>query len=270
MHRLILVIFLIVGIIFSVYLVLQNTSLFSKASPDIAPKNVTVSNISDSSITLSWVTDKETIGFVKYAEDASLNQTEYDERDENGPKMRNTHFVVLKNLTTQKKYYFKIVSQDQVFGDGEKPFEQLTASISEDTPPVPVLTFGKLKKIDGNIPKEAVIYLKLPNSTPITTYTEDEGNYLLTVTNARKADLSSYLEVKDGDEATIWADGGLDGSLSNTQIKINSSKAMEDLILEEPVNPAQVAEDNTLRDFNNDGLINAHDFAIMIKRILKL
>ncbi len=234
MHRLVISILLIVGIIFSVYLVLQNTSLFSKAAPDISPKSVTISNISDSSFTVSWVTDNETIGFVKYSEDLSLNKSAYDDRGE-GSKARVTHFVVLKDLSPKQNYLFKISSAGQVFGLGQNNFEQQTAPVTEETPSLPILTFGKIKKKNNEIPKEAIVYLKLPNSTTLSTSTGDDGNYLITVTNARKIDLSSYIEVKDEDAGEVWVEGGTDGKLQSQQIKINNSQALADLTLEEPV-----------------------------------
>lgn len=199
-----------------------------------------------------------------------MNQTEVDVRDSNGPKSRTTHYINLKNLQASQKYYFKIASQDQLFGDRDKPFEQLTVAVSEETPKVPILTFGKIKKKNGKIPKEAILYFRLPNSTTLSTYIGDDGNWLITVTNARKDDLFSYADVKDGDSATVWAEGGLDGNLSNTQININSKKALEDLVLEKLINFTEESENNSLRDFNEDGLINALDYATMIKRILKL
>lgn len=272
MSRLIIIIILlIVGIIFSVYLVLQNTSLFSKAAPDISPKKVAISNISDSSFTVSWVTDKETIGFVKYSQGLSLNETAYDERDEaDGAKARITHFIVLKNLSPQQKYYFKITSQDQIFGLEDQPYEQYTAPVSEQTPPVPVVTFGKIKNGDGEIPQEAIIFLKLPDSTTLSTYPSSDGNFLMTVTNARSMDLSAYVDVKDGDTATVWAEGGREGNLSDTEVLINTNKALDGLTLKKPISLIEEPAENSLGDFNGDGLINVFDYAIMIKRTLKL
>ncbi len=259
MHRLIIIILLIVGIIFSVYLVLQNTSLFSKAAPDISPKKVTISNISDSSFTVSWVTDNPTIGFVKYSEDSSLNKSAYDERG--GSQARTTHFVVLKDLKEKQNYLFKISSGDQTFGDGQTNFKTTTAPVTDQTPPVPILTFGKLKKKNGEIPKEAIVFLKLPNSTTLSTSTSDDGNFLFTITNARKVDLSSYISAKDGDLAQIWAETGDNGNLKDQQIKISDKVSLADLILEEQINPTRSCKKGEGCAFNN---------AMFIKQLLKL
>src|SRR5258708_4947124 len=97
MSRIVVFIILTVGLIFSVYLVSQKTSLFSKASVGISPKNITISNISDNSLTVSYVTDKEDIGIVKYSQSYAFENSAYDERDQGGsPKLRNTHYVILK------------------------------------------------------------------------------------------------------------------------------------------------------------------------------
>lgn len=225
MTKLILLTILILGIIFSVYLVSTRTDFFSKASVDISPKNITVSNISDSSFTLSWITEKPVIGFIKYSIDSSYNLAENDERDAGDPKPRITHFVVLKNLLPQQSYNLKIE---------EKTLQQSTGPVSENTPPLPFLVFGKLNTGSSEGTTEAIVYLKLPGSQTLSAYTAEDGNFLITASNAKTIDLSSYISVKDRDTAEIWADGAK-GSLKHTQIKINSNESIDNLTLGESV-----------------------------------
>ncbi len=257
MSRIIVFVLLILGIIFSVYLVSQKTQFFSKASIDTTPKNITVSNISERGFTVSWVTDKPSIGIVRYAQDLAYNLTAYDERDQADPQPRGTHFVVLNNLLPQQSYNLKIE---------EQTLQQTTAMFSENTPPLPTLAFGKLKKGFSEVPQEAIIYLKLPGSTTLSTYITEDGNWLITVSNAKTADLSSYVNVKDGDMAEIWADGAK-GSLKNTQIKINSNESLDDLTLSEPVLSSPLPQSASYN--SNIGIgNNAPDSANWIEKML--
>jgi hypothetical protein len=60
------IILLLAGIFAGVFL-LRNTQIFqSSASPNISPKEVRVGSISDTSATISWITDDSTEGFVSY------------------------------------------------------------------------------------------------------------------------------------------------------------------------------------------------------------
>ena len=59
------------GIVVGVYLVKQKQILKSRADISLEPKDVQITNISESSLTISYLTAKETTGFVVYGIDAT-------------------------------------------------------------------------------------------------------------------------------------------------------------------------------------------------------
>src|SRR5260221_13594636 len=76
---------LFAGLIGGVFLVRSsNTNSFlPRASPQTTPKNLKIRNITDTSFTVSWITDSNTVGFVRYGTNATaLSTTINDDRDQ--------------------------------------------------------------------------------------------------------------------------------------------------------------------------------------------
>ncbi len=203
-------ILLIVAIPVSVFLIGQRTGFFSKASVSSIPKQIRITNISDNSFSVSWVTDKEALGFVSFGEKEKLGNSASDDRDNGVQKARFTHHITLKNLDPDKTYFFKINLNGNVY-------QQKTAPATSDTPPLAQPVFGSVLTKDGKVPKEALIYLTTEGGTPLSTFTR-EGNWLITVNNARSKDLSVYIFYKKGDNIKIQAVSGEGSSLISTEI----------------------------------------------------
>src|SRR4030066_991532 len=105
---------LIIGLAVGIYL-LQSRNIFKLgAKGETLPKDVRMTNITDSSFSVSWTTDKETGGFVSWGEsEGRMDSVEEDELEENGF----THFVTIRGLSPTTTYYFKINSGANFYGD---------------------------------------------------------------------------------------------------------------------------------------------------------
>lgn len=267
MFKIIMPIFLIAGLIIAVYLVVQETHLFSKAAPDYTPQDVKITNLSDNGFTVTWVTTTLAKGFINFGTQESLGGNVLDDRDEVEPKARQTHHISLKNLEPDTTYYFKIGSGPSIFGDQGQLFQQKTAPTTQDIPPLADPLFGKITKSDQSVPKEALIYLTSPNGTLLSSFTRDEGNWLITLDNARTKDLARYLTFKDGDSVTINIEAVIEGSLKKDVILGQRDQALE-LILEAPGSRFTVPSEVKLQDFNGDGIINIFDYLLLRLRSL--
>ena len=54
-------------------------------------------------------------------------------------------------------------------------------------------------------PKEGLVYLTIAGGTPLSSYIREDGNWLITLNNARTADLLKYVSYKQaGDEIVIF------------------------------------------------------------------
>lgn len=210
MSKYFLILLLIIGILVGVNLVLNPTSFFSKASPELIPREVKISNLSDNSFTVSWITSEKAVtGIVYYGQNTSLGQVAQDDRDEGvGNRARFTHHITIKKLDPNTTYYFKIGSGDKIFDDKGNLYTQATAAVVETTPPLPQSVFGKVTTVSGEGVGEAIIYITPKDGSLISSYTRDAGRYLLTLNNSRTKDLKNYLTITEDTAIDIFVQGG--------------------------------------------------------------
>lgn len=99
-------------------------NVYVGAEGEEQPKQVNVDTVSSNMAEVSWITDKETYGFVEYGSTSALGLVA---QSANGEKATN-HSVELKNLLPNTKYYFKIGSGEKTYGNGEsgEPYNFVT------------------------------------------------------------------------------------------------------------------------------------------------
>lgn len=259
-------ILLIGGLIAAVFLVNQKTNLFSFASPLTIPQNISISNLSDNSFAISWVTpQKATIGFVNYGQSDSLGNTVIDDRDRSAPSPRFTHHVTINNLSPATAYYYKISSAGDTFGDREKAFIQTTAPIVNTTPPLPEPLVGSVKTKAGKAAEEGLVLIAFGEGTLLSTYTRTDGNWLVTLNNARTKNLDDYLLSQKGDPLVVYIDTGPEGSVK-VDTKIGDEAALNNLILENSKTEVKpIGFLGQVGDVNGDGVINVLDYILGLK-----
>lgn len=209
-------VFLIIGLGFGVFLVQQGNLFFLKASPDTTPSEIKITNLSDSSFTVSWLTVKEATGYVRFGEAASsLDQTALDDRDQVSGQTGSfyTHYITLKNLKPKTKYFFKIGSQGQSFGNNDKPYETTTADTMRGNLPVSDLATGKILFPDGKPASNTIIYLKMGNMTPQSALVGKDGAWLVSLSTALSLDLIGFVSYdKKAQVEEIFVQGAPQGT----------------------------------------------------------
>lgn len=230
-NSILLLFFLIFAVGVGVYLVLQNTNFFSKAKFLAGLKDVVVANITDTSFSVTWVTDTPTSGYVVYGtKEDKLTNTATDDRDTNGPIKRFTHYVTLTDLLPSTNYYFKVGSDDRLYDDKGKPYTQVTAPISEETPTLSDLLIGKVKTAEGKIVEDALIYLIIGRSSILSTYPSKEGYFLITLNNTRTVDLSAYKKFEDLDKIFVAVQTGTEGQAIK-ELPVKDAKGTQEIVL---------------------------------------
>ena len=182
------------GIVAGVVLVNRSLIFTPRASSQSLPELVKITNVSDSSFTVSWVTQSSVKGFLNFGENSQqLDLTAFDERDAQGnAKDYLPHYVSAKNLKTNTKYYFKINSSGKNFDNGGKPYEITTAStINLPLPPADT-AYGMILNQEGNPAKGAIVYVSLANTTPLSSLVNDDGSWMVPLSMARTLSLNSY------------------------------------------------------------------------------
>ncbi len=182
------------------------------AQVDSTPNDVKISNITDSSFTVSWITAKETSGFLTWGENkTSLNKNASDEIG----TQSYTHFIDIKNLTAGKTYYFKINSAGTLYGQNKnEPWSVTTGvALKEEDSANPMIS-GSVVTATGNPAPYALVFVNIEGAAPISTFTSVNGNWLINLKQLRTNDLNNLLPVNNNTLLEILAQAGALGVAS--------------------------------------------------------
>jgi len=186
-------ILLITGVASGVLLI-QNRQIFRlRATPQLSPKDVRITNITDSSFTVSWVTDGESEGFIKWGENrSSLKNLAKDEIS--GKSF--IHTITVRGLSPKTTYYFIINSNGSDFDNNGLAWETRTGpplSTSADRN----LISGTVLTSTGAPANQALVYVTLAGSSPLSATTSQNGGWLIPISSARTSDLSAFLKIDE-------------------------------------------------------------------------
>jgi hypothetical protein len=132
-------------------------------------QNPRISNISSSSVVISWVADEKCVGTVNYG--ITLNNLNLTETD-NTQRENCVIMVELKDLSPNTTYYFEIVSGDILDNNNGLYYMFRTAEINEEiSTPSPIL-YGQVLLDNGENADGTIVYATVEhdsiNSTPLS------------------------------------------------------------------------------------------------------
>lgn len=187
------IILLFGGIVAGVFLLRNNQMFKIGASPGAEPKNVRISNISDSSATVSWITGDPTATFVSYGTSSNLGTLANEGQ---GDQKYNTHSITITGLSPSTNYYFKIISDGTTFDNNSVPWQFTTGvSLSINQKVMPVS--GSVITAAGAPSRRAIVYITVGGYL-VSTLTSDKGTFILQLSSARTPDLTTYAEIDPG------------------------------------------------------------------------
>lgn len=223
------IVVLIVGIFTGVFFLGMKQIFRIGADASVAPKDIRVANVSDTSATISWTTDKETSSFILWGESqGSVNKPEQE--TESNTKYF-THSITVSGLKPNKTYFYKINSEGDTFDNGGIPWE-FTTGAELGINPLSILISGSILKPSGEPKSRALVYANIGGYL-LSTLTSDTGNFVFQLAGVRTQDLSEYLPIDESQTLVqISVDAGVDGTVS-AQIFPQSAKPIPPMILGE-------------------------------------
>ena len=236
------------GIATGVILNLNEQNIISKAYPSVRVQNLTLTNVSDDSVTISWQTTSPVAAFINFGI-TSLNEYTILE------KPHTLHYVTIKNLLPKTTYQYKIVT-----GKTSTDTFKFSTAIPLNTQIGLQPVIGSV--LDGDKPlNEGLVYLSIYGATTQSSLIKTSGNFLIPTSQIRKSDLSEFPLTEDivtklsiistqGEASALFRLGSFDKGLPPIRLGENLDLTSEDL----PV-----------YDLNGDGKINAADNAIILQ-----
>lgn len=199
---------LLAGLAAGIFAVRENLFLGLRASANDEPSQVRITNIKDTSFTVSWLTKSEAGGHLSFGLNKNIGQIKPDLRDQGSQAGKYlTHYIVVDSLSPQTKYYFKVVSGGKSYGNGSQPYEITTATAK--TPPDSDVAQGKILASSGQPAVGAIIYLSLANTTVQSALTDSSGDWIIPLSIARSLDLTAFSAYdREAQIAEIYATNG--------------------------------------------------------------
>jgi len=153
-------------------LLLQSKQIFKLgASPDIAPKDVRITNITDTSFTVSWTTDKKTSGFIIWGKTEQLGQTTIPENQ----GLKNVHSITTRQLSLETAYFLKINSNANEFDNSGIPWRMKTGP-SLKILSVPGIISGSILTATGQPAAEVTVFVSAGGISPLSATTSQDGS----------------------------------------------------------------------------------------------
>lgn len=216
---------LIMGVATGVFLISQNQFFKLGAAPDVTPKDVRITNISDTSFTISWITDKSVVGFVEWGPTPNLGTT----AQEASSLAKNVHMVTIRNLSASKDYFFKINSGGKLFDNNSIAWK---AQTGPSLAPASNSTFisGTVLNEAGQPVGNVLVYTLIEGVSPLSTLTSPQGDWIIPLGNARANNLKTYSEFADSTKIELFVQAGPLG-IASAQSVLSSANPLAPITL---------------------------------------
>lgn len=191
----------------------------SEAGPTDPPVEVVVSNITDSSVTISFQTpNHKTKAIVNFEESGSeIKSTSLDSRNSaTGDGMYSLHYHNIVNLQPNTSYTFSITTGTENYSNENYKF---TTAQTLENAPTPLPIFGR---VEGTGFEEGIVYVHiedgLEDSTTVSSLLPESGAYTLDLGNAKFGDGRSI----DGKQIYVFVNASTKGKGSTTSTNPNN------------------------------------------------
>ncbi|MBD3363318.1 hypothetical protein GF362_06395 [Candidatus Dojkabacteria bacterium] len=183
--QILIVVFITISIPLGLIALKLSLDMKSDAGPTEEPQELVISNITDTSFVISFLTPSmETKATVNYGEQGEdLNSSSFDERSEDGTESFHLHYHKITNLKPDTDYTFQVVVGSETYESADYTIKTMPISSSLPTPS-PING-----KVVGGTYEEGVVYAHLSdgtqNSTVVSDFLPSSGAYALDISNAK-------------------------------------------------------------------------------------
>ncbi|OGJ37554.1 MAG: hypothetical protein A2383_00855 [Candidatus Pacebacteria bacterium RIFOXYB1_FULL_39_46] len=250
---------LIVSLIAGVLLFGDGTGVFApRATPETTPKNVTISNLTDKSFTVSFNTDEATSGFIKYGEkESSLKSQASDDRDQlSGSVGENRlHHITVRSLIPNTTYFYTIgTGSSAKFDNNGAPFTVRTLPAPSGDSPINKTIYGTVITESGAPAEGSIVYVRGDNMGEMSSLVKSSGSWAIALANARNSDGSNFAQLTDDTILNIIIQGTDPAKSSIFSIPVKEAQPVPELTLGN-VPPVQTTEqtDTSGTDSNTPG-----------------
>lgn len=228
-------IFLVVALGVGVFFIGKGPGIFApRATPETTPKKVKVTNITDNSFTLSFLTDEDVAGFVKYGTTANdLKSQASDDRDQLSGSVEEyqTHHITVRGLSENATYYYVLgTGSGSTFDNNGSAFQVKTARRS-GAPPAAKMIHGTVTNQAGGPADGAIVYISLEGAGEMSSLVKNSGSWAVPLSNTRTLDGSAYATIEDSSLLKITAQGVPETMFATVTVDVANAQPVQSLTL---------------------------------------
>ncbi len=208
---------LIIATAAGIFLTQSPTSLGSKAGTDCQPKNVQISNLTDTSVNISFLTDA-----------SCLSSLSLDDRNFSQSEAQNSHYFFTHQLKPQTEYRFILTSGGQDYAQDDYRFT--TGTTPSGSTPTSNLAWGMVKNPDQTPAQGALVFLSIDGASLLSAKTTSQGLYHISLATSFNYPLTSWFTPPANtqqDFVVISSNGIITQVVGNT----NQSNPVPDIII---------------------------------------
>lgn len=224
---------LVVGLVAGIFFLGDGPGVFApRATPSTTPNKIKVTNVTDNSFTISFITDEVTPGFVKYGTTANqLNSQASDDRDQLSGTVSDyqVHHITVRGLQPTTTYFYTLgTGSNSRFDDNGNPFTIQTTARS-GAPAAAKTIYGSVSNQTGNPADGAIVYVSLANAGEMSSLVKASGSWAVPLSNARTPDGSGYAQITDTDTIILTVQGTLASDVLSHSISVADAQPVPTL-----------------------------------------
>ncbi len=219
---------LLVAIIVSVILSGNKTSFGTKASGDCSPVNPQITNLTNNSADISFITTSTCDAIISIN-----NQLVDDIRLVVNPTLDSAptkvHYFQIKSLKESTSYTFSIISQGKTYEKSEYNFS--TSKTPGSELPSSNIAWGRVLNPDLQTTSNAIVYLNIPGAAPLSSFISSNGNWSISLASSFNEKLTNWFTIPStpiDEEIIVIAD---DGSATQITHNTSSNNPVPDIII---------------------------------------
>lgn len=190
------IIVILFGIVVTSYIIRGQGIFTSNATAGDTPQKIRISNVTDTSFTVSYSTSESVAGFISYGKDKNLGQSAFDDKTNKSTPSSDykTHYFTVKNLKSNTTYYFSLMSAGTTYLDNGQPFSVQTGQKLTNNTHTKIVK-GSVMTTNGTTPAEGIVYITSEKANTLTSMLGPDGTYTIELKNLRSSDATAYLPV---------------------------------------------------------------------------
>jgi hypothetical protein len=203
-------ILLVMGLLFGIGFIMEQLSRGrTRASTSIEPKQVIVTNVTDTSFTFVWQTDDVTSGSLLVSGPTGKKSTAFDERDMTGKTSKYlTHSVTVRALSPETPYDVTIISNGKRYPVDNKLYQVTTMPMLSSQAPGIEPAYGLVVLPGGKPGEGAIVTITLDGGQILSTLVRSSGSWVIPLSLVRMQDGGAYLPNEERINETITIDLG--------------------------------------------------------------